>query len=91
MRYLLDTNIMIAAMKKVASVKDQLEQRLLADILLSPVVLGELECGVEKSAYREQNAARLAALVKTLALVPIELRHQSRGHPSPPSPGHPYN
>jgi len=46
-RYLLDTNIMIAAMKGVATVKRQLEQRLLADILLSPVVLGELEFGVD--------------------------------------------
>ncbi|MBK5937707.1 PIN domain-containing protein [Halochromatium roseum] len=72
MRYLLDTNIMIAAMKQVATVKRQLEQRLLADMLLSPVVLGELEFGVEKSAYREKNAARLAELVERLELVPID-------------------
>ncbi|MBK5968309.1 MULTISPECIES: PIN domain-containing protein [Thiorhodovibrio] len=78
MRYLLDTNIMIAAMKEVASVKRQLEQRLLADLLLSPVVLGELEFGVEKSAYREQNAGRLAKLVDTLALVPIDARVSRR-------------
>jgi tRNA(fMet)-specific endonuclease VapC len=71
-RYLLDTNIMIAAMKQVATVKRQLEQRLLADMLLSPVVLGELEFGVEKSAYREKNAARLAELVERLELVPID-------------------
>lgn len=58
-RYLLDTNIMTAAIKQVVTVKRQLEQRLLADILLSPVVLGELKFGVEKSAHREKNAARL--------------------------------
>lgn len=78
MRYLLDTNIMIAAMKAVATVKRRLEQRLLADILLSPVVLGELEFGVEKSAYREKNAARLAELVETLELVPIDDRVSRR-------------
>lgn len=69
---------MIAAMKEDAAVKHQLEQALLADLLLSPVVLGELEFGVEKSAYREKNAARLAALVKTLELVPIDERVSRR-------------
>lgn len=78
MRYLLDTNIMIAAMKEVATVKHQLEQRLLADILLSPMVLGELEFGVEKSVYREKNAARLAELVERLELVPIDERVSRR-------------
>lgn len=73
-RYLLDTNIMIAAMKQVATVKLQLEQRLLADLLLSPVVLGELEFGVAKSAYREKNSARLAELAARLELVPIDDR-----------------
>ncbi|MCC7278932.1 MAG: PIN domain-containing protein [Chromatiaceae bacterium] len=78
MRYLLDTNIMIAAMKQVATVKLQLEQRLLADLLLSPVVLGELAFGVEKSAYREKNAARLSELVKRVELVPIDDRVSRR-------------
>ncbi|MTW21462.1 PIN domain-containing protein [Allochromatium palmeri] len=74
MRYLLDTNIMIAAMKGVAPVKRRLEQTRLADILLSPVVLGELEFGVEKSAHREKNAAHLAELVQKLELLPIDAR-----------------
>lgn len=77
-RYLLDTNIMIAAMKQVATVKRRLEQRLLADLMLSPVVLGEPEFAVEKSAYREKNAAPLAALVKRLELVPIDERVSRR-------------
>jgi tRNA(fMet)-specific endonuclease VapC len=78
MRYLLDTNIMIAAMKGVAPVKLRLEQTLLADILLSPIVLGELEFGVEKSAHREKNAARLATLAQKLELVPIDARVSRR-------------
>jgi tRNA(fMet)-specific endonuclease VapC len=72
MRYLLDTNVFIAAMKGVDPVRRRLEQTALSDLLLSPVVLGELELGVEKSAYREKNAARLAALVEQIELVSID-------------------
>lgn len=72
MRFLLDTNMFIAAMKGVETVRLRLEQTPLTDILLSPVVLGELELGVEKSAYREKNAARLAKLVETIELAPID-------------------
>lgn len=71
MRYLLDTNVFIAAMKGVDPVRRRLEQTALSD-LLSPVVLGELELGVAKSAYREKNAARLAALVEQIELVSID-------------------
>lgn len=72
MRYLLDTNVFIAAMKGVDPVRRRLEQMALSDLLLSPVVLGELELGVEKSAYREKNAARLSALVEQIELVPLD-------------------
>ncbi len=72
MRYLLDTNIFIAAMKGVDLVRVRLERTPLADLVLSPVVLGELELGVEKSVYREKNAARLAALVEKLELAPLD-------------------
>ena len=72
MRYLLDTNVFIAAMKGADPVRRRLEQTALSDLLLSPVVLGELELGVETSAYREKNAARLAALVEQIELVYID-------------------
>lgn len=72
MRYLLDTNIFIAAMKGVDVVRERLERTALADLVLSPVVLGELELGVEKSAHREKNAARLARLVEQLELAPLD-------------------
>jgi tRNA(fMet)-specific endonuclease VapC len=42
------------------------------DILLSPVVLGELELGVEKSAQVERNRERLARVVDALAVVPLD-------------------
>lgn len=72
MRYLLDTNIFIAAMKGVDAVRHKLECTPLSDLALSPVVLGELELGVEKSAQREKNAARLAGVVAKIELVPLD-------------------
>lgn len=72
MRYLLDTNILIAAMKGVPAVRVHLEATPLSQLVLSPVVLGELELGVEKSRHREQNAARLAGVAKDLPLVPLD-------------------
>jgi tRNA(fMet)-specific endonuclease VapC len=78
MRYLLDTNIFIAAMKGVDVVRERLERTALADLVLSPVVLGELELGVEKSAHREKNAARLARLVDQLELAPLDARVSRR-------------
>ena len=78
MRFLLDTNIFIAAMRGVDVVRERLERTALADLVLSPVVLGELELGVEKSAHREKNAARLARLVEQLELAPLDARVSRR-------------
>jgi tRNA(fMet)-specific endonuclease VapC len=72
MRYLLDTNILIAAMKGHAAVRARLETTPLAALVLSPVVLGELELGVAKSLHREKNAARLAHVVANLPLLDID-------------------
>lgn len=46
--YLLDTNILIAALKGQTAVKQRLETLPLDSIRLSTVVLGELEFGAEK-------------------------------------------
>ena len=72
MRYLLDTNIVIAAMKGRAAVVARLERTPSTDLLLSAVVLGELAFGAEKSAYAERNRARLAELAERLPLVPVD-------------------
>ncbi len=74
MRYLLDTNIVIAAMKGLAPVRAKLETVPLTDLVLSPAVLGELELGVEKSQHRKRNAARLARVVQGMPLVPLDVR-----------------
>lgn len=72
MRYLLDTNIVIAALKGNAKVREKLEQIPLSDLVLSPVVLGELELGVEKSQYKDRNRARLAQIVEGMPSIPLD-------------------
>ena len=72
MHYLLDTNIFIAAMKGVQKVRDKLAILPLSDLLLSPVVLGELQLGVEKSRHREKNASRLALIVEGIQLAALD-------------------
>lgn len=72
MRYLLDTNIFIAALKGAEKVRDRLATLPLSDLLLSPVVLGELLLGVEKSQHRDKNAARLASVVEAIQIIPID-------------------
>ena len=72
MRYLLDTNILIAAMRGVDKMRDKLTVIPLSDLLLSPVVLGELQLGAEKSQHRKKNAARLARLVEGIQLAVLD-------------------
>lgn len=79
--YLLDTNVIIAAMKGQADVRDRLEHTPLTAIALSPIVLGELEFGAEKSASPQRNFERLAELTSRLSLAPIDgraTRHYAR-------------
>lgn len=79
--YLLDTNILIAAMKGRAEVQQQLDALPLSAMRLSAIVLGELEFGAEKSKHGERNRARLATLVERLPLVGVDhdtTRHYAR-------------
>lgn len=41
-------------------------------LVLSPIVLGELQTGVEKSAQAERNRARLEEVVAGLAVPPLD-------------------
>lgn len=70
--YLLDTNILIAALKGHPAVRARLESTPLESLRLSAVVLGELEFGAEKSAYAERNRARLAELTRRLPLLGLD-------------------
>lgn len=70
--YLLDTNILIAALKGRPEVQQRLEALPLGNMRLSVIVLGELEFGAEKSAHGERNRDRLAALAQRLPLVGLD-------------------
>ncbi len=72
MRYLLDTNIVIAAIKGRSAVVERLENTPLENVVLSPVVLGELEFGAEKSRQIERNRSRLAELAEQLPLAALD-------------------
>ncbi|QFY88185.1 type II toxin-antitoxin system VapC family toxin [Magnetovirga frankeli] len=72
MRYLLDTNVFIGAMKGLAPIRQRLQVTPLSDIALSVIVLGELELGVEKSAYRDKNAAKLSAILENIEVYPLD-------------------
>lgn len=74
MRYLLDTNIIIAAMKGRPAIRARLGQIPVSDLVLSPIVLGELQLGVEKSQQQTRNAARLARLIDGIPLAPLDHR-----------------
>jgi tRNA(fMet)-specific endonuclease VapC len=71
MAYLLDTNIFIAAMKGHSAVCDQLEIISASNIVLSTIVLGELQFGAEKSQHCERNRQRLNTLVSQFPLLGI--------------------
>jgi len=72
MRYVLDTNILIASIKRQPAVLSRMERIPVSGLILSPVVLGELELGVAKSRQREANAARLALIKERLPLIPLD-------------------
>ncbi|TIV95091.1 MAG: type II toxin-antitoxin system VapC family toxin [Mesorhizobium sp.] len=79
--YLLDTNILIAAMKGRPEVRKRLEAQQISAIRLSAIAMGELEFGAEKSAYGDRNRARLATLTQRLSLVGIDqdtIRHYAK-------------
>ena len=64
MRYLLDTNSVIALSKQVPPVVDRLGHCLASDILLSTVVLAEIEYGIAKSARQAHNRQVFNALLQ---------------------------
>ena len=72
MAFLLDTTILVAAIKGHFAVVEALRSLAPADLLLSSVVLGELETGAIKSAWPERNRRQLLALVDHLELVPVD-------------------
>lgn len=72
MAWLLDTNILIAAVKGVPSVRAHLEKVRAVDVLLSPIVLGELELGAEKSAFPDHNRVTLQTLIHGFTVIALD-------------------
>lgn len=71
-RYLLDTNVVIAATRGEGVIAAKLGEIDAADLILSPIVLGELEFGVEKSRLKKQNRQRLQRLIQALPVAPMD-------------------
>lgn len=70
--YLLDTNIVIAALKQNSLVERQLQVISEDSLRLSTVVLGELYFGAEKSQFVERNRAKVDALVQRFIQVGVD-------------------
>jgi len=70
-RYLLDTNAWIEALRGNKKIEAKLAQLAPAQIILSPVVEGELVLGALKGSHREANIELLEAIGRQTARIPI--------------------
>ena len=73
MKYMLDTNICIYAIKnKPEKVLNTLKEKMNDGICISAITLAELAHGVEKSAAREKNRAALLRFLTILTVLPFD-------------------
>ena len=73
MRYMLDTNICIYAIRqKPEKVFSKLKKMNPADICVSAVTYAELACGVEKSAAVERNRLVLSLLLANIEILDFD-------------------
>lgn len=73
MRYMLDTNICIYAIKKKPEqVLRRLKENWEKGLCISAVTLAELEHGVQKSAYPEKNELALIQFLSILTVLPFD-------------------
>lgn len=71
-KYLLDTNVFIAALKGHPLVCQRLEILKPAQILLSSIVLGELVLGAEQSQQVQKNLAKLKKIESQFELIQLD-------------------
>lgn len=74
MLHLLDTNILIALSKARPGLQEKLARHAAADILLSSVVVAEIEYGIAKSARKEHNRQVFDILLKGFPQVDFDHR-----------------
>lgn len=73
MKYMLDTNICIYAIKnKPENVLKKFKENMQEGLCISVVTLAELEYGVEKSSNPEKNTAALLQFVSLLDIIPFD-------------------
>ena len=73
MKYMLDTNICIYAIKnKPEKVLNTLKEKMNDGICISAITLAELAHGVEKSAARDKNRAALLRFLTILTVLPFD-------------------
>lgn len=73
MKYMLDTNICIYAIKsKPPQVLTHFREHLKDGLCISAITLAELEHGVEKSMYPEKNAVALIQFLSVLDILPFD-------------------
>lgn len=73
MKYMLDTNICIYAIKnKPETVLNRLRQHDPSDMCISSITYAELCNGVEKSSAVERNRIALAMLLSNIAILPFD-------------------
>lgn len=72
MHFLLDTNILIAMSKQRPGLVGQLEGIPADAILLSSVVVAEIEYGIAKSARRQHNRRVFDALLSGFCVLPFD-------------------
>jgi tRNA(fMet)-specific endonuclease VapC len=74
MRYMLDTNICIYAIKhKLEKVFSELQKHDPSEICISSVTYAELVHGVEKSAAVEKNRVALSLLLANIEILPFDV------------------
>jgi tRNA(fMet)-specific endonuclease VapC len=71
MRYLLDTNILIALSKERPGVAARLASIHANNILLSAIVVAEIEYGIAKSTLREHNRRVFDTLLAGIQIIPF--------------------
>ena len=73
MKYMLDTNICIYAIKnKPEKILNTLKEKMNDGICISAITLAELAHGVEKSAARDKNRAALLRFLTILTVLPFD-------------------
>lgn len=81
MRYLLDTNILIAMSKTRPGLAERLARYPASNILLSSVVVAEIEYGIAKSARREHNRRVFDTLLSGFTVVSFDAEAARRYGP----------